>query len=189
MLLGAGTVTTATSISSALVYLLLDPKRMGVLLDELETAMPDITKPKSGTELAQLPYLVRTKVPHTFGNRNSSTDNLQSAVVHEVLRLVTGVSYRLARSAPHESLQLGEWTIPPNVRPPFHTLHHTLNSPNDLTDSSQHARPPNPPLARCLPGALVLHPRALAPHSHTSRSPRTTCAHPGRKPQVPCPAL
>lgn len=39
----------------------------------------------------------------------------QSAVVQETLRLVSGVSYRLVRSAPAETLQLGEWTIPPNV--------------------------------------------------------------------------
>lgn len=58
LLLSAGTVTTATSISSALIYLLLDPKRLGILLQELETAMPDITKPKSSAELEQLPYLV-----------------------------------------------------------------------------------------------------------------------------------
>lgn len=75
MLLAAGTVTTATSISSALVYLLLDPKRMGVLLDELENAMPDITKPKSDSELAQLPYLVRTKLPYTFSKYILSADN------------------------------------------------------------------------------------------------------------------
>jgi cytochrome P450 len=59
LLLTAGTVTTATSISSALVYLLLDPKRLGVLLEELENAMPDITKPKSSVELEKLAYLVR----------------------------------------------------------------------------------------------------------------------------------
>jgi len=50
------------------------------------------------------------------------TDKLQNAVVQETLRLVTGVSYRLVRSAPHESLQLGEWTIPPNVCLPFCNL-------------------------------------------------------------------
>ena len=58
LLLSAGTVTTATSLGSALVYLLLDPPRMQVLLKELETAMPDITKPKKQGELEQLPYLV-----------------------------------------------------------------------------------------------------------------------------------
>jgi len=58
LLLSAGTVTTATSLASALVYLLLDPKRMQILLGELETAIPDITKPKKEAELEQLPYLV-----------------------------------------------------------------------------------------------------------------------------------
>jgi cytochrome P450 len=58
LLLAAGTVTTATSIGSALVYLLLDPPRLQVLLQELETAMPDITKPKPQGELERLPYLV-----------------------------------------------------------------------------------------------------------------------------------
>lgn len=58
LLLSAGTVTTATSIGSALVYLLLDPRRMQILLEELETAMPDITNPKRQTELEKLPYLV-----------------------------------------------------------------------------------------------------------------------------------
>lgn len=59
LLLAAGTVTTATSIGSALVYLLLDQPRLQVLLEELETAMPDVTKPRRQAELEQLPYLVR----------------------------------------------------------------------------------------------------------------------------------
>jgi cytochrome P450 len=58
LLLSAGTVTTATSIGSALVYLLLDQDRLKVLLEELETAMPSITSPKRQAELEQLPYLV-----------------------------------------------------------------------------------------------------------------------------------
>lgn len=48
---------------------------MGVLLDELENAMPDITKPKSDSELAQLPYLVRTKLPYAFSKYILSADN------------------------------------------------------------------------------------------------------------------
>ena len=58
LLLAAGTVTTATSISSALVYLLLDQDKLIVLLQELEAAMPDITNPKRQAELERLPYLV-----------------------------------------------------------------------------------------------------------------------------------
>ena len=60
LLLAAGTVTTATSIASALVYLLLDQDRLKVLSRELETAIPDLTKPKRHAELEQLPYLVST---------------------------------------------------------------------------------------------------------------------------------
>ena len=59
LLLVAGTVTTATSLASALVYLLLDEKRFQVLLEELEEAMPDIAKPVREAELEKLPYLVR----------------------------------------------------------------------------------------------------------------------------------
>lgn len=58
LLLSAGTVTTATALYSALVYLLLDPVRMQTLLQELEVAMPDVTKPKKEAELERLPYLV-----------------------------------------------------------------------------------------------------------------------------------
>lgn len=60
LLLSAGTVTTATSLSSALVYLLLDPERLQILLQELENAVPDITKPMKQAELERLPYLVST---------------------------------------------------------------------------------------------------------------------------------
>jgi len=58
LLIAAGTVTTATSISSAFVYLLLDPKRLQVLLEELETAIPISSKPPRQAELEQLSYLV-----------------------------------------------------------------------------------------------------------------------------------
>jgi cytochrome P450 len=60
LLLAAGTVTTATAISSALVYLLLDPDRLKVLLGELEIAMPDISKPPRDADLRRFPYLVST---------------------------------------------------------------------------------------------------------------------------------
>jgi hypothetical protein len=58
LLLAAGTVTTAISISSALVFLLLDPDRLKVLLEELDIAMPDVSKPAREADLERLPYLV-----------------------------------------------------------------------------------------------------------------------------------
>jgi cytochrome P450 len=69
LLLAAGTVTTAGSISSAIVYLLLDPKRLAILLEELENAMPDITKPQKAADLESLPYLVCTG-PEQKSNRD-----------------------------------------------------------------------------------------------------------------------
>ncbi len=58
LLLSAGTVTTATSISSAIVYLLLDQERFAILIEELENAIPDIKKPLPSAKLEKLPYLV-----------------------------------------------------------------------------------------------------------------------------------
>jgi cytochrome P450 len=66
LLIAAGTITTATSISSAFVYLLLDPKRLQVLLQELETAIPIPSKPPRQAELEQLPYLV------SYGDKSSN---------------------------------------------------------------------------------------------------------------------
>lgn len=58
LLLVAGTITTATALASAIIYLLLDEKRLQVLLEELKAAMPDITKPAKEAELENLLYLV-----------------------------------------------------------------------------------------------------------------------------------
>jgi cytochrome P450 len=113
LLLVAGTVTTATALASAVVYLLLDEKRLIILMEELEKAMPDIARPAKEAELEALPYLASFP---SFTSSKHQTDIFQSAVIEETLRLVSGVSYRLARSAPTETLQLGKWTIPPNVR-------------------------------------------------------------------------
>ncbi|KAF4635478.1 hypothetical protein G7Y89_g2627 [Cudoniella acicularis] len=57
LLLIAGTVTTATSLASAIVYLLLDQARLQVLVEELEKAIPVISKPVKPAELEKLPYL------------------------------------------------------------------------------------------------------------------------------------
>lgn len=58
LLLAAGTVTTATAIATAFLFLLLDHERLAILLEELEHAIPDINKPISAAELEKLPYLV-----------------------------------------------------------------------------------------------------------------------------------
>ncbi|KAH6662329.1 cytochrome P450 [Halenospora varia] len=95
LLLVAGTVTTANTLSSAVVYLLLDPEKLQILMEELEVAIPGLSEPVKMKELEKLPYL--------------------HGVVQESLRLVNGVSYRLVRSAPTETLELGKWKIPANT--------------------------------------------------------------------------
>jgi cytochrome P450 len=90
----AGTETTAWSLSVIIFYLLKDPVRLERLTKELRKA-----KATTSTELEQLPYL--------------------SAVVQEGLRLSYGVSHRLPRIAPNETLSFvdGEktWLIPAGV--------------------------------------------------------------------------
>jgi hypothetical protein len=76
IVMSTGTATTAMAISSALVYLLPDPQRLQILLEELETVIPDVAKPKSHAELERLPYLVHTHLLILF------------AQLHEGLRLL-----------------------------------------------------------------------------------------------------
>lgn len=109
----------------------------------------------------------------------------KSAVIEETLRLVSGVSYRITRSAPTETLQLGEWTIPPNVR--IH-LKQAFNPLTISTDSIIHARPLNPPLRQSLSSAMVFHPRTLAhlPTTIFAFLPSTSAPwYPTSEPQIP----
>jgi len=55
LLLAAGTATTATTLSSAFVYLLLDHERLEILKKELEEAVPDSSKTPSQSQLEKLP--------------------------------------------------------------------------------------------------------------------------------------
>jgi cytochrome P450 len=93
-LVAAGTETTAWSLSVIIFYLLKDPQKLQRLTDELRKA-----NATTSTDLEQLQYL--------------------NAVVQEGLRLSYGVSHRLPRIAPDETLNFvdGEktWAIPPGV--------------------------------------------------------------------------
>jgi hypothetical protein len=93
-LVAAGTETTAWTLSVIMFYLLNDPAKLQRLTNELRKA-----NATTSTELEQLPYL--------------------NGVVQEGLRLGLGVSHRLPRIAPDETLTLvdGEktWLIPPGV--------------------------------------------------------------------------
>ncbi|KAF2836666.1 cytochrome P450 [Patellaria atrata CBS 101060] len=103
-LLGAGTITTSHTLTTALYHILSDPTIESYLRTELVQLSPMPT----WTELKRLPYL--------------------SAVIAEALRLSFGVSHRLARVSPDEPLyypppsEKGEpdtirpqWVIPPGT--------------------------------------------------------------------------
>jgi cytochrome P450 len=77
IIIGAGTETTAWTLSATMYYILANPEILSRLRGELEQAAPDPQKLPSLARLEQLPYL--------------------TAVVNEGLRLSYGVSTRLQR--------------------------------------------------------------------------------------------
>lgn len=90
----AGTETTAWTLTVIIFHLLKAPDKLERLTKELRDA-----NATTSTELEQLPYL--------------------SAIIQEGLRLSYGVSHRLPRIAPSETLRFvsGDttWEIPPGV--------------------------------------------------------------------------
>ncbi|KAH6674962.1 putative cytochrome P450 [Halenospora varia] len=79
IIVGAGTETTAWTISAIMYYVLAQPETLSKLCRELEGAIPDPTQLPALTVLEQLPYLI-------------------------CLRLSYGVSTRSQRVSPHEPL-------------------------------------------------------------------------------------
>ncbi|KAE9368851.1 cytochrome P450 [Stipitochalara longipes BDJ] len=92
ILTGAGTETTAATLSQIAFFLLEDRGILEKLRRELRTVMPTKDSPISVTRLEQLPYL--------------------SAVISEGLRISIGVTARLPRIATDEILKYKEWVIP-----------------------------------------------------------------------------
>lgn len=87
-IIGAGTETTAWTLSVIAYHVLANPGILSRLLVEMEG--------KSGLkELEQLPYL--------------------TAVIQEGLRLSFGVVSHLQRISPDQVLKFNEWEIPPGV--------------------------------------------------------------------------
>ncbi|KAF2665919.1 cytochrome P450 [Microthyrium microscopicum] len=84
-LLGAGTVTTAQTLSNTVYFLLANPPYLSRLRTELTCFYNDNPTP-TWSQLSQLPFL--------------------TAVIYEGLRLSYGVSSRLPRIAPDTELQL-----------------------------------------------------------------------------------
>ena len=92
----AGTLTTAWVLTVSVVHLLLDPAILRKLRTELKSAIPNAADRPPVQTLEQLPYL--------------------TACIQEALRLSYGVSTRLQRIAPDETLILNDgkkdWKIP-----------------------------------------------------------------------------
>ncbi|KAJ5085427.1 benzoate 4-monooxygenase cytochrome P450, partial [Penicillium argentinense] len=95
VLFGAGTETTARTLSIACFYLAKDPKLMERLRGELKLVMPSPESRPTWSQLEQLPIL--------------------GAVIQEALRLSYGLSGRLPRIAPAETLIYKQYHIPPGI--------------------------------------------------------------------------
>ncbi|EXJ78793.1 hypothetical protein A1O1_09195 [Capronia coronata CBS 617.96] len=93
IMLGAGSETTAATLSRIWFYLLHSPSILEKLLAELRTIIPspDLAIPKLST-IERLPYL--------------------SAIISEGLRISYSVTTRTPRIAPTETLRYEDWFIP-----------------------------------------------------------------------------
>lgn len=110
---GAGTVSTSWTLTTAVFYLLDDEQCLQKLKQELTDAWPRIAEGETTASKTVLPVLEH--LPYL------------SAVIQEALRLSYGVASRLARIAPDEALTVypdsddnknghrTTWTIPPGT--------------------------------------------------------------------------
>ncbi|KAM7215804.1 Cytochrome P450 [Rhypophila decipiens] len=129
VLIGAGTLTTAWSLTVAIFYLLREPRCLARLKQELQRSMPEKSSEKSLLPaLESLPYF--------------------NAIMQETLRLSYGVATRLARIAPDEDLVVPapsgggkqqQWRIPRNTIVSMTQLHMFQNE--DLFPSPRQFRP------------------------------------------------
>lgn len=101
--LGAGIITTRFALTVASFHILNAPAIQQTLREELHTAFPDPAYVPTVAELERLPYL--------------------SAIIAEALRLSYGITQRLPRLLPHDTITYGDWTIPPNVPVGMDTWH------------------------------------------------------------------
>ena len=91
-LVGAGSITTSTSLALATYYILSDEQVLETLMGELTKAMPDTDTPLPLIDLERLSYL--------------------SAVILETLRITYGVSHRLQRVSPYDSYKYHDYDLP-----------------------------------------------------------------------------
>ncbi|KAL8831223.1 MAG: hypothetical protein Q9170_005394 [Blastenia crenularia] len=94
-LVGAGSITTSLALALATYYIISDEDIETRLIDELTRAMPNPNTLISLTSLEQLPSL--------------------SATVLEALHISYGVSHRLQRVCPDQSITYNSYTLPPGT--------------------------------------------------------------------------
>lgn len=95
ILAGAGSETSARTLSNLIYHVLANPEVMAKLKKELFEATPDPKNLLPSAQLETLPYL--------------------RAVIKETLRINGLVTNRIIKIAPDETLQFGDWYIPPGV--------------------------------------------------------------------------
>ncbi|KAI9878625.1 MAG: hypothetical protein M1830_000392 [Pleopsidium flavum] len=113
ILIGAGSETTAKTLTTISYYLLQNRELLQRLAAELRTALPTPQTTATCSKLEQLPYL--------------------SAVISEGLRLSYGVTTRLPRIAATEVLTYKDWEIPAGT-PVSQTPYFVLMNPRVFPD-------------------------------------------------------
>ncbi|MCJ1304982.1 hypothetical protein MMC08_007795 [Hypocenomyce scalaris] len=94
-LIGAGTITTASTLKITTYHILANPHILPKLVAELDNAIPDPSYPLPLQRLEQLKYL--------------------SAVINEGFRLSCDTSHRFQRVFRDRTLQFHDWTIEPGT--------------------------------------------------------------------------
>ncbi|KAL8946840.1 MAG: hypothetical protein Q9222_006816 [Ikaeria aurantiellina] len=92
---GAGSITTSLTLALAIYYIVSDKSIEARIIEELKQAMPDAKESIPLVELEQLEYL--------------------SAIVLEALRITYGVTHRLQRVCPDESITYDMYVLPPGT--------------------------------------------------------------------------
>lgn len=96
LLIIAGSESVGSALTSLHFRLLEQPDKYKVLQKELKKAIPDESRIPRWSELKELPYL--------------------TACIEENLRITNpGVVHRLARLAPREGIEFGDYSIPAGV--------------------------------------------------------------------------
>lgn len=90
--MAAGSITVTHMLKLTVFYILDNPDISQQFKRELQSAIPDASRPAPLVQLQQLPYL--------------------TAIINEGLRMSYGVSHRLQRVKPDGSLTFHQWAIP-----------------------------------------------------------------------------